>query len=472
MLTYPDPLRRPVLITRWARLFAVHVLATSGVGAQRIAPPTPTRASCTTRQPAVAVQQTIAVNYAVNRFDAWIANQDWARVGFESWGRNIKLGWEWDENSFATNMFMHPFHGAAYFNTGRTHCLSYWESVPLVFLGSWTWEYFAETYRPSLNDFFMTSFGGIALGEITHRVAATIRDEQADGTGRILREIAATLVNPVTGLNRLYHGDWTRIGDNPSEHDPGAFILRFDVGLRSLSEDATRFKSGAPFMQLGIGYGDPFTTPYKAPFDVFSLEAQVALDGSGLNVLQGAGRLYEMPLPGWGRGIRHALTVSHRYDYLSKPVYSFGAQSIEVGVLSNFPLSAQTALRTRVGGDVVVLGAIGSPHGGFGERDYDFGPGAGATLELSLLRRGRQVVTLTNRAEYLHTVSGPAGDHLIAFSTLEANLGIGDRWGVGIRLNGDSRTSKYLDAETDTKQFGEAQLVVSWITRSRPAVTP
>lgn len=465
-----SPPRRPLI--RIASALIALALAPGNAHAQQIAPPQPAPAACGERKPAVAVQQTIAVNYAVNRFDAWIANQDWARVGFKDWARNLNLGWEWDENSFATNMFMHPFHGAAYFNTGRVHCLSYWESVPLAFLGSWTWEYFAETYRPSLNDFFMTSFGGIALGEMTHRVAATIRDDQAEGTGRILREIAATLINPVAGLNRLYHGDWTRIGDNPPEHDPGAFLLRFDVGLRSLTEDATKFKSSAPFVQLGIGYGDPFTTPYKAPFDVFSLEAQVALDGSGLNVLEGAGRLYEMPLPGWGRGIRHALTVSHRYDYLSKPVYSFGAQSIEVGLLSNFPLSAQTALRTRIGGDVVVLGAIDSPYGGFGERDYDFGPGAGATFELSLLRRGRPVVTLTNRAEYLRTVSGPPADHLIAFSTLQANVGIGDRWGVGVRLNGDSRTSKYRDADTDTQQFGEAQLVFSWITRARPTVTP
>lgn len=445
-------------------------LLVRGVAAQQIAPPRP--AACTERQPAVALQQTLAVNYVVNRFDAWVANQEWAKVTFEDWSRNLNLGWEWDENAFATNMFMHPFHGASYFNAGRVHCLSYWESVPLAFLGSWTWEFFGETYRPSFNDFFMTSFGGIALGEITHRVAATIRDERAVGTERVVREIAATLVNPVAGLNRLFHGDWSRVGDNPAEHDPGAFLLRLDAGVRALSRDTSDFESSTPILQVGIAYGDPFDRAFSAPFDVFSLQAQVAFDGSGLNVLQGAGRLYQADLGQWGRGIRHALMVSHRYDYLSKPVYSFGAQSVEVGVLSHIPLSSKTALRTRVGGDLVVLGAVDSPFSGIGDRNYDFGPGAGGTVELSLLRRGRPVLTLTNRAEYLHTVSGARADHLIAFSSLEGNIGLGQRLGLGIRFNGDTRTSKYEDAPTDTRQFGEVQLLLSWITRSRSEVGP
>jgi hypothetical protein len=448
----------------------VALLVPGGAAAQQIAPPRP--AACTERQPAVAVQQTLAINYVVNRYDAWIANQDWAEVGFEDWSRNLNLGWEWDENAFATNMFMHPFHGASYFNAGRVHCLSYWESAPLAFLGSWTWEFFGETYRPSLNDFFMTSFGGIALGEITHRVAASIRDEQAVGSERLVREIAATLVNPVAGLNRLVHGDWGRVGDNPDEHDPGAFLLRFDAGARALSRGTDQFDEAAPIVQVGIAYGDPFDRPFTAPFDVFSLQAQVALDGSGLNVLQGSGRLYQTDLGRWGRGIRHALMVSHRYDYLSKPVYSFGAQSVEVGVLSRFPLSDRTTLQSRIGGDLVVMGAIDSPFGGIGERSYDFGPGAGATLELALMRRGRPVLTLINRAEFLHTVSGARADHLIAFTSLEANIGIGQRLGFGIRVSGDSRQSRYLDAPIDSRDFAELQLLLSWITRTRPGTRP
>lgn len=117
----------------------------------------------------------MGLNFAVNRFAAWVAREEWARADFESWARNLRMGWEWDENNFVINMIMHPFHGSQYFNAGRSNCLRYWESVPLAFFGSWVWEFFGETHRPSLNDFFMTSFGGIALGEMTTRVTAQLR---------------------------------------------------------------------------------------------------------------------------------------------------------------------------------------------------------------------------------------------------------------------------------------------------------
>ena len=139
----------------------------------------------------MAIGQTIAINTFVNRMDAWAFKDDWARSGTRAWGRNLRLGWEWDEDAFPTNMFAHPYHGGLYFNAGRANGLSYFQSVPLAFFGSWTWEHFGETYRPSLNDWFMTSFGGIALGEMFHRMSSTIRDNGATGRGRTMRELAA-----------------------------------------------------------------------------------------------------------------------------------------------------------------------------------------------------------------------------------------------------------------------------------------
>src|SRR5919108_3695226 len=122
------------------------------------------------RRSLVALGQTLALNTLVNRVDAWVRNRAWARVGTRAWGRNIQYGWDWDEDAFPTNMFAHPYHGSLYFNAGRSNGLGFFESVPLAFLGSWTWEYFAETERPSLNDFLMSSFGGVEIGEIFRRI--------------------------------------------------------------------------------------------------------------------------------------------------------------------------------------------------------------------------------------------------------------------------------------------------------------
>ena len=125
----------------------------------------------------LAIAETFLINIAVNRANGWVLNEPWADLDFKDLAHNLSLGWEWDTDLFSMNMFTHPFHGSLYFNAGRSNGLTYWESVPLVYLGSWTWEYLSESHRPSLNDFFITSFGGIALGEIAHRVSATKKVE-------------------------------------------------------------------------------------------------------------------------------------------------------------------------------------------------------------------------------------------------------------------------------------------------------
>ena len=313
--------------------------------------------------------------------------------------------------------------------------------------------------------------GGIALGEITHRVAATIRDEQATGSGRILRELAATLVDPVAGVNRLIRGEWNRVGDNPAEHDPGAFLFRLGVGVRGIQDDTTRVQTWSPMIQLDVRYGDPFTRDYRAPFDVFWLRAQVAPGGGGLNLIEGSGRLYQRALD-HGGGTRHALMLNHRYEYLHKPVYQYGAQSVEMGLLSRWRLSERSRLRTRLSGDLIVMGAIDAPVAGFGERTYDFGPGAGATLELVLERNGRPAVTLNNRVEYLHTVSGAPANHIVAFSSLEGHVTLGRSLGVGVEFTGATRESRYLDAPAAVNSFGEARLFLSLTSFSGPRTLP
>src|SRR6266478_997005 len=78
----------------------------------------------------------------------------------------------------------------------------------------------------------MTSFRGITLGEVFHRISATIRDNRATGRGRTLREIAALPRDPIGSLNRLVRGQWRARGVNPPEHDPGSYVFRIGVGAR------------------------------------------------------------------------------------------------------------------------------------------------------------------------------------------------------------------------------------------------
>jgi len=171
--------------------------------------------SAQTPRTVMAIGQVALINTFVNRVDAWAFKRDWARSGTRVWGEHLRLGWEWDEDAFTTNMFAHPYHGSLYFNAARSNGVGFFKAVPFAIMGSWTWEYFGEKYRPSLNDWYMTSFGGITLGEVFHRISATIRDNRATGRGRTLREIAALPMDPIGSLNRLVRGEWRARGVNP-----------------------------------------------------------------------------------------------------------------------------------------------------------------------------------------------------------------------------------------------------------------
>src|SRR5207249_436623 len=207
----------------------------------------------------MAIGQVALINTFVNRVDALVFKHDWARSGTRVWGEHLRLGWEWDEDAFTTNMFAHPYHGSLYFNAARSNGVDFFQSVPYAIMGSWTWEYFGEKYRPSLNDWYMTSFGGITLGEVFHRISATIRDNRATGRGRTLREIAALPMDPIGSLNRLVRGQWRARGVNPPEHDPGSYVFRIGGGARfakGLMADSGVRRVGA---QLGgLLYGGAF----------------------------------------------------------------------------------------------------------------------------------------------------------------------------------------------------------------------
>jgi hypothetical protein len=428
----------------------------------------PSADSVPPQRPALAVGQALFVNVLVNRFDAWALREHWAiGAGTGSWRRNLRLGWEWDEDNFTTNMFAHPYHGGLYFNTGRANGLDYWESAPLAFLGSWTWEYLGETYRPSLNDFFMTSFGGIALGEMFHRLGASIRDNTARGGGRLRRELVALPLDPIGGLNRLLRGQWSAVFPNPPEHDHGAFLLRVHLGARFAEGVVVDSAARLGTLVFDLVYGDPFLRPYTSPFDAFGMRAVIST-GGGFNVLRASGRLYGRDLTDRAARVRHVLAINQRYDYVRNPAHSIGGQSVEIGIYSRWPLGGDFGVRTAAFGDGVILGAIDAPGAGLGERNYDFGPGAGFRLEAGLERRGVRYLTLHSRIEYVHAVSGASADHTIWFTGAELTLPIARSLGVAAHATYFTRLSRYTDRPDDRRDYPELRLLAVWTRAGLP----
>ena len=414
-----------------------------------------------------SVTQVAAINVLVNRFDAWVLKEWWARPRWQHWEDNVRFGWVWDEDNFTTNMFAHPYHGGMYFNAGRANGLDFWESAPLAFLGSWTWEYFGEKNRPSLNDFFMTSFGGIGLGEMFHRLSASIRDNTRHGAARTWREIAALPFDPIGGLNRLLRGEWTRAAPNPVEHNPGAYVFRVQGGGRFTDGRLP----GSPISVLGLvidlRYGDPFLQRYRAPFEVFGLRAVISYPG-GLDVLRASGRLFGKDLNRPGARHRHVFVINQRYDYIANPAQSIGGQSVEAGIISRWRLlKSKFGVRTQAFGDLVLLGALDALGSGIGERTYDFGPGAGARAEVALEYEGVTLLALYSQTEFVHTVSGASADHNIDFVGAELYLPFTRHVGLSAHATHFARLSRYSDRPAEARKFPELRLLATWTAAGR-----
>lgn len=413
------------------------------------------------QRPLLAVGEVMLINLAVNMFDGYVLNEPWAKgVTPDSWYDNLRLGWVWDENNFVTNMWAHPYHGGLYYNAGRSNGLDFWESSTLAFLGSWTWEYFGEINRPSLNDFFMTSFGGIALGETFHRIGASIRNNEARGSARTWREIAALPLDPMGGINRLFRGEWRERKPNPPEHNPEAFILRVGGGVRFAAENDSGDVATLGSVVIDLVYGDPFR-PYRSPFDVFGMRAIVS-EGGGLSIVRVAGRLYALDLNDPTKTTRHLFAVNQRFDYIDNPAFGIGGQSVEAGVTSRFPIGKGYGVRTGVFGDGILLAAIDGPVSGIGERTYDFGPGVGARVELGLERHGLRFLTLHGRTEYMHSISGASADHIIGFTALEANVPVIANVGLALQANTYHRLSRYAGMTDDLRDYPELRVLLTW----------
>jgi hypothetical protein len=430
-------------------------------------------ATCDGGRPLLAVAEALGVNLVANRVNVWVFEWDWAEVGWETWAENLELGWQWDKTQFGTNMFLHPYHGSLYFDAGRANCLSFWESVPVTFLGSWTWEYFGEGKRPALNDFWMTSFGGVAIGEIMHRVSSAILDERAVGGERLTRELGALLVNPMRGVNRLVRGEWNDRRANPPDRLPESYLFRTGIGGRTIRQnDPGARATHSPTLLIDVVLGDVFDRRPRSPFDVITLQAQISPDGGGVNILRTTGRL-------WGRELtppeswhRHALLVNQRFDYVNNPAYRFGEQSIETGIESRWRTGpGGLRVHSRIAADVVMLGAIDAWDPERARREFqDFGPGVGAIAEVALEWNGTRYISLFNRVRYLRTVSGEPADHTILFSGIDITVPVTQSFGIGAHISGDRRKSYFAELDDVERSYTETRVYLSWIPDRRLGV--
>ena len=355
-------------------------------------------------------------------FNYFVRKDPYSHITFKNFIDHQRLSaWKWDDNEFMTNQISHPYHGQLYFNSFRSNGYSFTTSSLATLAGSYIWETGGETQTPSINDLVNTTYGGIVLGEMTHRIANNILAKPAYGFQKQANEVVAFLVNPINGLNRLLDGKWGKY-EKRNLTDSSVITAEVDMGIRRFDTRVSNLLEkgkNAAYGRLRIIYsaGD---SEYKKPFEEFYVNLELGSDDSSfVNSVNAYGVLYGEPLlirlPG-----KHYGTITANYDFLYNEAFFYGGQSLNYNVLSTFNLGRKNKLKTAMGMGFVLLSAIPDPHLLYGEsRNYNYGSGFSVKFdsELNIFGRLRIGVGYNGAYSYTWEKSGNASTYYLhAFS--------------------------------------------------------
>ena len=376
---------------------------------------------------------------------------NWANVSPETWWDNIKYGWEYDGDAFLTNYFAHPYHGNLYYNVGRTNGYDFWESSVWSLGGSLFWEYFGETFRPSINDWINTSLNGINLGEMLYRLSCMVTDNTKTGSERFWSEIGGTLLNPVRGFNRLITGETGKVFPNPEESSPQKLVVTADAGIRKLDKDGnvnTKETVEDGLFSFELIYGNIFIGKIRKPFTAFDVAMSLSSNSPNLTSLQSFGRLY-----GWNlkkkTGNHQLFILTLNYNYTNNPGFVYGGTSIVPQYTARFGIAKKTRLIFNIGLDLIAMGATPNdyyidPEG----RNYDFGPGIGVNFTFAFTKNRRNIFRISHTSKLLWTQSEPAeSEHHLHFLWLEVEIPVKSYFGIGLGFGAYWRNSYYENFE-------------------------
>jgi len=430
---------------------------------------TDTCPGCPARRPWLAVGEVLGINLIYNLTNLVIKPEEekiYFRTYPKIWWNNISYGFEWDDNTFQVNQFGHPYQGNNYFNAGRANGLSFWESAPLAALGSLTWEYLGERHKPSLNDLVMTTMGGIALGEMFHRTAWLVRDTRLTGKGRLTKELLATLIDPVTGLNRFISGDASKVTEKPADLVPTSLQASFDAGVLWQGEDnAFTSASGDPFVQFNLGYGTLALGRARKPFDAFAVDMRLG-GGSPISEATVRGRLTGRPLGAAQDSDQHParyFMAVMGYDYHDNTAFQFGGQSVSALFAGSRALSPDWRLTSSASGGLLVLGAMDSLYVAGEERQYDFGPGFMYAAAVALRRKGVPLARASYSGVWMHTVDGAQADHWAQLLRFDLIVPVRGKLGIGTSADLVRRKSYYDAADDLLQTFPQFRVYLSWM---------
>jgi hypothetical protein len=400
-------------------------------------------------KPAVEVA---AINLLFMGYNRYVAKADYAYVNFDTWKHNLSSEPEWDTDEFGINFIGHPYQGTLYFNAARSHGYTYWQSLPFAVAGSLTWEYFGENTLPSYNDMIYTPLNGAALGEILHRLSSNILDDRTRGRERAIREVAAGIVNPVRGLNRLLQGQTFRVTDEDLyENEP--LNLTVFAGLHRLNtEENDVFGKGKSnsMLSLQLDYGRPFEPVKRQPFDFFRLRAEFSSGkadtiASRINNVTGYGILAGRNMQ---LGRLSLLTGAFQYyDYWNTRNFELGALGFGGGVFSMLELGNRVNLFTNAHLGIIPLAgnSTRSAPDVSGFRNYTFNTGLQGKIESTLALSDHATIAFVYYHFWLNTFDGIKGNNSIGIVRPRATVQLYKNLSLGYEHFGYATNRRLAD---------------------------
>ena len=385
-------------------------------------------------------------NWVTWAYNWYVQRWPWANVGTQSWGHNLRQGFTWDNDCFLDDQLAHPYHGAMYHNSARASGYGFWSSFPFVAAGSAGWELFGENIQASLNDLITTTFGGMALGEVTYRLSGLLGSRSGGKRAGLGRQLGAFVTSPLATTHEL-------LGGRGWEHDYAALPsvpVSFAIGRQAKHA----------FLELAVQYGNPSGDSFARPYDAFDFRMRVSPGSDTVVNHVGISGLL----------VRHQLSQSQRsglflglfqhYDYDEVPGIKLSGHSVSGALLYQRRLGERSRLNLSAHAEGLLLGGISSDYGFYWRRDFDWGPGAGARLAASFSRDELEWLRVEGRLLWLHSLHGSDGNHLTSSFRVGAAVPVAGPLGVGGDLSLTTRHSRYRDYAPVTKRVPQLSAFV------------
>ena len=351
--------------------------------------------------------------FGLNQFNRHALSSNDYDTDADTFWKNLRTAPVYDKDPFSVNQIGHPYQGSIYYGFARSAGLEYWQSLIYTLGGSFLWETYGETTPPSINDYISTTIGGSFIGEAAFRMASLVLEGGGGDHPGFWRELAAALISPSTGFNRLVFGE--RFKTVLPSRDPEIFVrLRIgatvtrEVTNEGLSDDVTRQEGS---LDYSITYGLPGKPGYRytRPFDYFHFEFTAVPNADSVgNAIENAsvrGLLVGERYQG-GDDYRGVWGFFGGYDYLSPQIFRVATTNVGLGTVGQWWMSRTIALQSTLFGGVG-FGAAGTV-ADRAERDYHYGVIPQAVVGLRLIFSERAMLEGAVRQYFvIGTGSGP-----------------------------------------------------------------